>query len=120
MAAQSKAEAAILNRERVLHRLDQLSRKAEEQGQYSAAARCEELIGRALGIFVDKSEHTFTWDGDPAKLTEPQLEKVIQWLEAMAPEQPKRPALPPGDVIDVEALPPDEPSGSTSEAPAAN
>jgi hypothetical protein len=60
--------------------------------------------------YKDRNETTFQWDGDPGKLTEPQLEKVIEWLEAMAPgqiAQPKRPALPPGAVIDVEPLPPE-------------
>jgi hypothetical protein len=81
------------------------------------------LKGMKPEKFKDRNETTFQWDGDPNKLSEPQLEKVIEWLEAMAPQQikqPQRPALPPGDVIDVEAIPPDEPSGSISEGSAAD
>src|ERR1035438_5506982 len=45
LAAQSSAEAVAFDQKRVLDRLDVLSRKAEELGQISAAARCEGLIG---------------------------------------------------------------------------
>jgi hypothetical protein len=44
LAAQSSAEEVAFDQKRVLNRLDVLSRKAEELGQISAAARCEELI----------------------------------------------------------------------------
>ena|SRR5947207_3011174 len=54
MAAYSSAQELVLNRTRVLHRLDQLSRKAEEQGQLRVAVRCEELIGKELGMFVER------------------------------------------------------------------
>ena len=55
----------ILNRERVLNRLSELSREAQRKGQYSAAARCEELIGKEIGMFVDRREH-FVWEADPS------------------------------------------------------
>ena len=41
--------------ERVLTRLDNLSIKAEETGNYPAAVRAEELIGKSLGMWVDRS-----------------------------------------------------------------
>jgi phage terminase small subunit len=56
MAAYSSAQESVLNRTRVLHRLDHLSRKAEEARQFSAAGRCEELLGKELGMFVERSE----------------------------------------------------------------
>jgi phage terminase small subunit len=59
MAAYSSAQESVLNRTRVLHRLDHLSRKAEEARQFSAAARCEELLGKELGMF-DRSEQQQT------------------------------------------------------------
>ena len=46
LAAQSSVEAVAFDQKRVLNRLDVLSRKAEELGQISATARCEELIGK--------------------------------------------------------------------------
>jgi len=45
LAAQSSAGEVAFDQKRVLNRLDVLSRMAEELGQISAAARCEELIG---------------------------------------------------------------------------
>jgi len=41
--------------DRVLARLDNLSAKAEESGNYPAAVRAEELIGKSLGMWVDRS-----------------------------------------------------------------
>jgi len=41
--------------DRVLTRLDNLSVKAEESGNYPAAVRAEELIGKSLGMWVDRS-----------------------------------------------------------------
>jgi hypothetical protein len=48
--AQSSAEEVAFNQKRMLNRLDVLSRKAEELDQISAAARCEELIGKHRGM----------------------------------------------------------------------
>jgi len=61
---------------------DALSRAAEEAGQYSAAARCEELIGRARGMFLDRSQNTLQWDGDLSQITTKQLEKMAPFFEA--------------------------------------
>lgn len=41
--------------DRVLTRLDNLSAAAEESGNYPAAVRAEELIGKSLGMWVDRS-----------------------------------------------------------------
>jgi len=113
LAARSTAEEVAFDQKRVLNRLDVLGRKAEELGQISAAVRCEELIGKQRGMFVDRNEHSFAWDGDFAKLNDQQLETVKQQLQAIAATQIaqlKRPALPPGDVIDVEPTPLYEPA----------
>ena len=78
-AARSTAEAVILNRERVLNRLSQLSHEAQQKGHYSAATRCEELIGKEIGMFVDRRAH-FLWDGDLTKIPTDQLEKITERL----------------------------------------
>lgn len=41
--------------DRVLTRLDNLSSAAEESGNFPAAVRAEELIGKSLGMWVDRS-----------------------------------------------------------------
>lgn len=44
-----------ISAERVLKRLDNLSTKAEAEGQIGAAVKAEELIGKSLGMWVDKT-----------------------------------------------------------------
>ncbi|HEV8039689.1 MAG TPA: hypothetical protein VGP62_12550 [Bryobacteraceae bacterium] len=70
------------DQKRVLNRLDALSRKAEELGQISEAARCEELIGKHRGMFVDCT--ALLSDLDPAKLTPEVLDKLADHLIAKA------------------------------------
>lgn len=41
--------------DRVLTRLDNLSAKAEEEGLLAVSVKAEELLGRALGLFIDRS-----------------------------------------------------------------
>ena len=53
-AAVSTVAEIAFDQQRVLNRLDILSRKAEELGQISAAVRCEELIGKYRGMFIDR------------------------------------------------------------------
>ena len=68
----------ILNRERVLHRLSQLSNEDQQTGRYSATARCEELIGKHRGMFVDCT--ALLSDLDPGKLTPEVLDKLADHL----------------------------------------
>lgn len=44
-----------ISAERVLGRLDNLSAKAEEEGNFGAAVKAEELIGKSLGMWVERS-----------------------------------------------------------------
>src|ERR1035438_363455 len=74
LAAQSSAEEVAFDQKRVLNRLDVLSRKAEELGQISAAARCEELIGKHRGMFVDCT--ALFSDLDPDKMSPELLDKI--------------------------------------------
>jgi hypothetical protein len=77
-AARSTVEALILNRERVLHRPSLLSHEAQQTGHYSAAARCEELIEKEIGMFVDRS--AVLWEMDPDKMTPAQLDRIAEHL----------------------------------------
>src|SRR5437016_2943881 len=66
LAVRFTAEDVEFDQKRVLNRRDVLSRKAEALGQISAAAKCEELIGKERGMFVDRSGHTFQFNADPS------------------------------------------------------
>lgn len=48
------AEKASVDRARVLCRLDELSREAQQNKQFNASIRAEELLGKELGMFRDK------------------------------------------------------------------
>lgn len=64
-----------------MDRLNELSRDAQEAGQIAAAIRAEELIGRANGLFVDRTQNV---EIDFDNLTPAQEKKVRQWLEKQA------------------------------------
>ena len=40
----------------VINKLKELSDKAESEGVYGVSVRCQELLGKSLGMFVDKVE----------------------------------------------------------------
>ncbi|HTR34918.1 MAG TPA: terminase small subunit [Bryobacteraceae bacterium] len=86
-AARSAAECVILSRERVLNRLSQLSHEAQQRGHYSAAARCEELIGKEIGMFVFVDRTAFLWETDPEKLSDRQLQVLGDYLVKKAEEE---------------------------------
>jgi len=83
-SALSCATMVQFTRERVLSRLHVLSAKAEDAGQIGAAARCEELIGRSIAMFTDRTEGALRWDGDPSRLDAAQLKQLMGYLEALA------------------------------------
>ena len=93
-AAISTATQVAFDHERVLHRLDVLSRRAEELKQISAAVRAEELIGKARGLFVDRVEQTGaikTVKDIPAEV----LEEMVREGQMLAEEQKNQePPLP--------------------------
>lgn len=46
-----------INQERVLEELLRLRDEAAEAGQFTAAVRATELVGKHLSMFVDRVEH---------------------------------------------------------------
>lgn len=83
-SAQFQISQIDFTKQRVLHRLDTLSRKAEAKKQYACAAKCEELIGREVGMFRDQVDHSFKWNGDLSQLTESQKAQLSLSLESIA------------------------------------
>jgi hypothetical protein len=59
--------------------LSELRKIAENGASESARVRALELCGKELGMFAAPSD--LPWDGDPATLTDPQLEKLELYLE---------------------------------------
>jgi hypothetical protein len=102
-AAVSTVAEIAFDQQRVLNRLDILSRKAEDLGQISAAVRCEELIGKHRGMFIDRQV------ADVAISNEPSVVEILRGrrakrLEAEAKRYDDAPAPLTGqtDVIDPE------------------
>jgi hypothetical protein len=102
-AAVSTVAEIAFDQKRVLNRLDILSHKAEDLGQISAAVRCEELIGKHRGMFIDRQV------ADVAISNEPSVVEILRGrrarrLEAEAKIDDNAPAPLTGqtDVIDPE------------------
>jgi hypothetical protein len=59
VAAQVKAEIARIelkiSPQRVQRRLDEISREAQDAGQFGPAVRAEELLGKSIGMWIDQS-----------------------------------------------------------------
>lgn len=53
-----RAEKAHLSGEKVLADIDRLAKKAEEAGEYNAAIKGRELLGKHLALFTEKIEHS--------------------------------------------------------------
>jgi hypothetical protein len=96
------AEIAF-DQQRVLNRLDILSRKAEDLGQISAAVRCEELIGKHRGMFIDRQVADVSISNGPS-VAEILRGRRAKRLEAEAKTDADGPAPSTGqtDVIDPE------------------
>jgi len=57
---------------------------ARAEKQYAVVRQCLVDIGKELRMFVERTEHTEIWNGDPATLTEGQLNNLIEKLETLA------------------------------------
>jgi len=82
--AQTAVTRAAMNREFVLKELMDNALQAKQNQEWSASNRALELLGKELGLFVDRSDHGFHWDGDPNTLTEEQHEKLVNHLIRLA------------------------------------
>ena len=60
-----------------------LGRKAEDLGQISAAVRCEELIGKHRGMFIDRQV------AEVAISSEPSIAEVLRMRRAKREEREK-------------------------------
>ena len=82
-AAISTAAEIAFDQQRVLNRLDVLSHKAEDLGQISVAVRCEELIGKHRGMFVDRQV------AEVAISSEPSIAEVLRMRRTKREEREK-------------------------------
>lgn len=78
-AIAARAERVEVKADDVLRDIDRIAKAAEGAGEYTAALKGRELLGKHLGLFTDKLEHS----GDAA------LTVVVQSLAA--PKKGKKP-----------------------------
>ncbi len=103
--AQTAVTHAGLNREFVLRELMDNAVRAKENQEWSASNRALELLGKELGLFVDRSDHSFHWDGRLDSLTDTQLENVQAHFLELAEAERRRKMLEAGAVVDLEPVP---------------
>jgi hypothetical protein len=103
--------AAIANagvsREFVLMELRDNALRAKQNQQWAASTRALELLGKELGMFVSHVEQELQWDGDPASLTDSQLDKLLSYFVRLDPDEARRQygllCLPPPEIEFLEA-----------------
>jgi len=108
---------AMFDREFVLRELMDNALQAKQNREWSASNRALELLGKELGMFALRD---IPWDGDPATLTDRQLDQLIKYFEqiALGGDEGKieairrRAMLAAGVRVDL------EPTSESSEAPA--
>jgi len=72
---------AMLDREFVLRELMDNALQAKQNREWSASNRALELLGKKLGMFTPAE---LPWDGDPATLSDTQLDQLYRYLERIA------------------------------------
>lgn len=65
----------------VLENIVRLAEEAQERGQFNAALRGYELLGKHLGLFTDKVEHSGKMRVKVSEMTDEQLAAEIAELE---------------------------------------
>lgn len=70
-----------LDRQFVLRELMDNALKAKQSCEWAASNRALELLGKELGMFNPRD---LPWDGNPATLTDSQLEQLQKYLERLA------------------------------------
>lgn len=81
LAAGSKLAESWLNRTYVLTGLKKVIEKAMILDKLGDANTALRLLGVELGMFTERTDSTFHWDGDPGSLDDAQLETLTYRLE---------------------------------------
>lgn len=84
MAAKSSAQQSWLHRTFLLEKAKEVLMLAIEEKQLAAANTTLKMMGQEIGVFVEKTEQRFVWNGDPSALDDKQLEQLTNALERIA------------------------------------
>ena len=99
LAQQIPVASSWLNENFVLQGLKDVFHAAFAKGKYGDAIGALNLMGKKMGMWVEKIDHGF-WDGNPDTLTEAQVPQLMRYLERIAEEEKVRQAqLPAGEQV---------------------
>lgn len=74
----------------VIRNLRDIAEKAMEEGEYSAANKANELLGKHMNMFTDKVQHEHSGKVDIKQLADDDLDKRIKELENKVMPNDKR------------------------------
>ena len=83
IAAQAGSQQGWLSREYVLENVKGILERALKEGKLTAAIQAARLLGLEMGLFRERLDKSFAWDGDLSKLTTPQLERVFTSMQVI-------------------------------------
>ncbi len=89
IAESNRAITAVINKEWVIAELLRLAKVAEKDGDLSTARGCVKDVGDAIGVFDKGGKIKFDWNGDPAQLSDSQLETLQFYLERLGAGEEK-------------------------------
>lgn len=74
----------------VIKNLRDIAERAMEEGEYSAANKANELLGKHMNMFTDKVQHEHSGKVDIKQLADDDLDKRIKELESKVMQDDKR------------------------------
>ena len=83
---QSIARAIILSKDAVLQGITATIKAALEEKKFGDAIRGYELLGKHYRLW-DRAAESIGWNGDPANLTDEQLDALMAYLEKLVPPE---------------------------------
>jgi hypothetical protein len=117
VAAQVAITRATIDRDWVLSGLREIAENGESEG---ARVRALELCGKELGMFVDRTDHNFQFNGDLTQFSAEQIDSILEQIEKKIEEAERKQLGAAGGadaaVIDIEPEPGPEPAATSPQS----
>jgi len=83
---QAIARAVIMSKDGVLEGISETIKEALKEKKFEDAIRGYELLGKHYRLF-DRAAESISWNGDPANLTDEQLDVLMGYFEKLVPPE---------------------------------
>jgi hypothetical protein len=83
---QAIARAVIMSKDGVLEGISETIKEALKEKKFGDAIRGYELLGKHYRLF-DRAAESISWNGDPANLTDEQLDVLMGYFEKLVPPE---------------------------------